>query len=168
MRSALRPATFFPRMDNNEETDVLGSNRTTTSHPHTGAEDPPRETNHWHRNTACVAALIHMDKGRFCRLYASHAFQATAHTETPSWQTVQHFIDTRREFRHGIGVTSVLRYQDLVSHASKAFMRLLRVVVIVERAHTGYRHLHSPPAARRSWHGLILERHNLFMRLHAS
>ncbi len=27
-----------------------------------------------------------MDKGRFCRRYSSHAFQATARTETPPWR----------------------------------------------------------------------------------
>ena len=30
--------------------------------------------------------LIRMDKGRFCRRYSSHAFQATARTETPPWK----------------------------------------------------------------------------------
>ncbi len=62
---------------------------------------------------------------------------------------------------NGIGATSVLRYHDLVSHASKALCVCYAVELLVERAHTGYRHLHSPPAERRSWHGVILERHNL-------
>src|SRR6266849_10458782 len=62
---------------------------------------------------------------------------------------------------NGIGATSVLRYHDLVSHASKALCVCYAVELLVERAHTRYRHLHSPPAERRSWHGLILERHNL-------
>src|SRR2546427_5038079 len=39
-----------------------------------------------HRNTACISALIHMDKGRCCRRYSSHAFQATARTETLPWR----------------------------------------------------------------------------------